>query len=217
MMTHPSYEELNDYVDALLDEPSAESLRAHSTTCADCRCTIAQLEALRDAARSLPRTETPPADVWNTIRAATIDNTRAQRARVLWQLRYQLAAAAVVLLMVASSVTWWIASQQQATPVAQAPAIAPNTTLAAYHAVEAEYTQAAADLMRLLEQRRERMDTAVVRSVEENLRVMDDAIRKAQAALLSDPANYDVAAILAATQESKLRMLRRAVDAAGGT
>ena len=217
MMTHPSYEELNDYVDALLDEPSAESLRAHSTTCADCRSTIAQLEALRDAARSLPRTETPPADVWNTIRAATTDNTRAQRARVLWQLRYQLAAAAVVLLMVASSVTWWIASQQQATPVAQAPAVTSNTTLAAYHAVEAEYTQAAADLMRLLEQRRERMDTAVVRSVEENLRVMDDAIRKAQAALLSDPANYDVAAILAATQESKLRMLRRAVDAAGGT
>ena len=217
MMTHPSYEELNDYVDALLDEPSAESLRAHSTTCADCRSTIAQLEALRDAARSLPRAETPPTDVWNTIRAATIDNARAQRARVLWQLRYQLAAAAVVLLMVASSVTWWIASQRQVTPIAQAPAIAPNATLAAYHAVEAEYTQAADDLMRLLEQRRERMDTAVVRSVEENLRVMDDAIRKAQTALLSDPANYDVAAILAATQESKLRMLRRAVDAAGGT
>jgi len=122
-----------------------------------------------------------------------------------------------VLLMVASSVTWWIASQRQVTPIAQAPAIAPNATLAAYHAVEAEYTQAADDLMRLLEQRRERMDTAVVRSVEENLRVMDDAIRKAQTALLSDPANYDVAAILAATQESKLRMLRRAVDAAGGT
>ncbi|HEY0810336.1 MAG TPA: hypothetical protein VGD49_09250 [Longimicrobiales bacterium] len=217
MMTHPSYEELNDYVDALLDERSAESLRAHSATCADCRSTIAQLQALRDAARSLPRAETPPADVWNTIRAATIDNARAQRARVLWQLRYQLAAAAVVLLMVASSVTWWIASQRQAAPVAQAPAIAPNATLAAYHAVEAEYTQAADDLMRLLEQRRERMDTAVVRSVEENLRVMDDAIRKAQTALLSDPANYDVAAILAATQESKLRMLRRAVDAAGGT
>src|SRR5687768_12335621 len=100
MMTHPTYDQLNDYVDELLDEPSAQALRTHLATCAECGSTIAQLEALRDAARALPRTESPPPDVWQTIRAATIDNAKAQRARVLWQLRYQLAAAAVVLLLV---------------------------------------------------------------------------------------------------------------------
>jgi hypothetical protein len=59
------------------------------------------------------------------------------------------------------------------------------------------------------------MDTAVIRSVEENLRVMDAAIRNMRAALSSDPDNQDVAGILAATQESKIRMLRRAVGASG--
>ncbi len=87
--------------------------------------------------------------------------------------------------------------------------------LAAYREVEAEYTRAANDLMMLMTQRRSTIDTAVVRTVEENLRLMDDAIKQARAALLSDPSNQDVAGILAATQESKLRMLRRAVAASG--
>jgi hypothetical protein len=216
MMTHPGYEELNDYVDALLDEPRAAAVREHLLGCTECSDTIDQLNDLRAVARALPRSETPPADVWAVVRAATIDNTMAQRRRVLWQLRYHLAAAAVVLLMVASSVTWWIASQRPPITVVQTVPSG-NIDLAAYRIVEADYTQAAADLMKVLEQRRERMDTAVVRSVEENLRVMDEAIRKARAALLSDPANSDVAALLAATQESKLRMLRRAVGAVGGT
>jgi hypothetical protein len=216
MMMHPSYEELNDYVDELLAEQRAVTLRAHLMDCTECGDTVDQINDLRAAARALPRSQTPPADVWSGIRAATIDNTTAQRKRVLWQMRYQLAAAAVVLLMVASSLTWWIASQRRPVTVVQAVP-AGHIDLAAYRIAEADYTQAAADLMKVLEQRRERMDTAVVRSVEENLRVMDDAIRKARAALLSDPANHDVAAILAATQESKLRMLRRAVGAVGGT
>lgn len=216
MMMHPGYEELNDYVDALLDEASAAALRTHLAGCTECSETVDQLNDLRATARALPRSETPPADVWAAVRAATIDNTMAQRKRILWQLRYQLAAAAVVLLMVASSLTWWIASQRPRTTIVQTVP-AGNIDLVAYRTVEADYSQAAADLMKVLEQRRERMDTAVVRSVEENLRIMDEAIRNARAALLSDPANSDVAALIAATQESKLRMLRRAVGAVGGT
>jgi hypothetical protein len=216
MMTHPGYEQLNDYVDALLDEPRTALLRTHLLGCNECSETVDQLNDLRATARALPRIEAPPPDVWAVVRAATIDNTIGQRRRVLWQLRYQLAAAAVVLLMVASSLTWWIASQRPPTTIVQSVPSG-NIDLAAYRTVEADYTQAAADLMKVLEQRRERMDTAVVRSVEENLRVMDEAIRNARAALLSDPANKDVAALIAATQESKLRMLRRAVSAVGGT
>jgi hypothetical protein len=213
---HPGYEELNDYVDALLDDERAAALGAHLLGCAECSETVDQLNDLRTTAQALPRSETPPPDVWAMVRAATIDNTMAQRRRVLWQLRYQLAAAAVMLLMVASSLTWWIASQRSPTTVVQAVPSG-NIDMVAYRTVEADYTQAAADLMQVLEQRRERMDTAVVRSVEENLRVMDEAIRNARAALLSDPANSDVAALIAATHESKLRMLRRAVSAVGGT
>ena len=214
MMTHPTYEELNDYADELLDAPRSEGLRAHIAVCDECSEVLTQINELKSDARSLPHSLTPPLDVWDTVRAATINSAAAQRRRVLWQLRYQLAAAAVVLLVAASTVTWWITRQNQQVVIREVTAPAANVDLVAYRKVEVEYTKAASDLLALLEQRRSTMDTAVVRSVEENLRIMDEAIGKARAALLSDPANQDVAGILTATQESKLRMLRRAV---GGT
>ena len=215
MMTHPSYEELNDYADGLVDDVARSTIDAHLTSCADCATSVDAIKDLQLWAQSLPREMKAPADVWENVRAATIENSSAQRSRVLWGMRYHLAAAAIVLLVVASSVTWYFA-RSQANSVAQQQRIANGQMqLAAYRDVEAEYTRAANDLMVLLRQRRSTMDTAVVRSVEENLRVMDDAINKARAALLSDPSNQDVAGILAATQESKLRMLRRAVVASG--
>jgi anti-sigma factor RsiW len=214
MMTHPTYEELNDYADNVLSDDARQPIHAHVASCAECAAILAEIAQLQRAAQTLPTVMTPPADVWDAVRAGTIDNRGSQRKRVLWGLRYQLAAAAVVLLLLGSSLTWFVASGRRPPIVAGTRAAAPqHANLVAYRAVEAEYSRAAADLIVLLQQRRANMDTAVVRSVEENLRIMDAAIANARAALMSDPANQDVAGILTATQESKLRMLRRAVGA----
>ena len=214
MITHPSYEELNDYADGLVDDAARATIDAHLTTCADCVTSLDSIRDLQVWAQSLPREMKAPADVWDNVRAATIENSFAQRRRILWGMRYHLAAAAMVLLVAASSITWYFA-RGEVSPVAQQTNSGGQAQLAAYRDVEAEYTRAANDLLSLMKERRSTMDTAVVRAVEENLRVMDDAINKARAALLSDPSNQDVAGILAATQESKLRMLRRAVAASG--
>lgn len=217
MITHPSFEELNDYADGVLADDARRATEAHLARCADCATSLDDIRALQQAAHALPRSMTPPDDVWQAVRSATIDNAFVQRRRVLWQLRYPLAAAAIVLLVLGSSITWYfVRNNQQPQIVRTEPAPPQHTNLVAYRAVEAEYGRAAGDLMQLLDARRANMDTAIVRSVEENLRVMDDAIAKARAALLSDPSNRDVAGILTATQESKLRMLRRAVGATGG-
>ena len=214
MSNHPTYEALNDYADGHLDDVARSGIDAHLSACGDCTATLEQIRDLQLWAQTLPRAVPAPADVWTNVRAATIDNSFSQRRRVLWQLRYHLAAAAIVLLVAASTVTWYITDSQRRPVVVQQVTPA-HTQMAAYRDVEVDYTNAANDLMVLLRQRRSVMDTAVVRAVEENLRVMDDAITKARAALLSDPSNQDVAGILAATQESKLRMLRRAVAASG--
>ena len=215
-MSHPEFEVLNDYADGLLDEQTEISTRAHLASCAECADLVEQIVTLGADARSLPKEMPVPADVWEGIRVRTVDVPSTRRA--LHQLRYHLAAAAVVLLIAASSVTWYFASNRSGETVVQNNSTrSANTNLVAYGAVEAEYGKAASELLQLLEERRSVMDTAVVRSVEENLRIMDEAIRKARAALLSDPNNNDVAGILTATQESKLRMLRRAVGTAGGT
>lgn len=214
MNIHPSYEELNDYADGLVDDVARSTIDAHLAACADCATSLDSIRDLQVWAQSLPREMKAPADVWDNVRAATIENSIAQRRRILWGMRYHLAAAAIVLLVATSSITWYFA-RGEGSPVAQQHTAAGQAQLAAYRDVEAEYTRAANDLMVLMKQRRSTIDTAVVRAVEENLRVMDEAINNARAALLSDPSNQDVAGILAATQESKLRMLRRAVAASG--
>jgi hypothetical protein len=222
-MSHPEYEVLNDYADGLLDEQAEIATQTHLRACSECSEVVEQIITLSADARSLPREVPVPLVVWENVRAATTASAGARQhastRRMLWQLRYHLAAAAIVLLVAASTVTWYIASQRNPQVIVReaSPRGASTTNLVAYGAVEAEYTKAAEDLLELLEQRRPTMDTAVVRSVEENLRTMDEAIRRARAALLSDPDNNDVAGILTATQESKLRMLRRAVGGAGGT
>jgi hypothetical protein len=217
MMTHPEYEVLNDYADDLLDEPAAAHVRAHLDGCVECARVLAQVNALQNEARALPRSVTAPPEIWSAVRAATIDNANATRRRVLQQLRYQLAAAAVVLLVAASTLTWYFtkAGTDMETFTDTGTYTARHANLVAYREVEVEYGKAVDELMQLLAQRRANTDTAVIRSVEENLRIMDEAIKRARAALLSDPDNGDVAGILTATQESKIRMLRRAVGAGG--
>ena len=216
-MSHPEFEVLNDYADGLLDEQTEISTRTHLASCAECADLVEQIVTLSADARSLPKEMAVPADVWENIRVRTVDVPSTRRA--LHQLRYHIAAAAIVLLIAASSVTWYFASNRPGETIVQNrdSTRSANINLVAYGAVEAEYGKAASDLLLLLEERRSGMDTAVVRSVEENLRIMDEAIRKARTALLSNPNNNDVAGILTATQESKLRMLRRAVGTAGGT
>ena len=218
MMMHPEYETLNDFADGLLDEQGKTHVQTHIATCGECAELVEQIRTLTADARSLPHEMVAPPEIWQSVAAATIDSRAPSKRAALWQLRYHLAAAALVLLVAASTVTWYFAAQrEQQVVVREVPVAAGNTSLVAYQAVEAEYGKAADELVRLLEQRRGSLDTAVVRSVEENLRIMDEAIRRAREALTSDPNNNDVAGILTATQESKLRMLRRAVGVAGGT
>lgn len=217
MMMHPEYETLNDFADGLLDEQSRNQVAAHIATCGECAELIEQIRTLTADARALPRELTAPPEIWQSIAAATVDQTTPSKRAAFWQLRYHLAAAAIVLLVAASTVTWYFAGQREQQIIVREVPAGAATSLVAYQAVEAEYGKAADELLRMLQQRRGSLDTAVVRSVEENLRIMDEAIRRAREALRSNPNNNDVAGILTATQESKLRMLRRAVGVAGGT
>jgi hypothetical protein len=82
---------------------------------------------------------------------------------------------------------------------------------------EADYLEATRALLLVLEERRDRMDPAVVATVEQNLRVIAAAVENAKAALAADPANQDVTAILNATYQTQIRMLRSATRAWGET
>lgn len=214
-MTHPTEAELNDYVDGALDERSHAGIEGHVRHCDACRVEVDGLRALLSQAKSLPPGVDAPARLWSAVRDETIDRRLARRS-LLWELRAPLAAAALLLVVAASGITWWLARGTDPAGVATVPAAGPAAAPTLAQA-EADYVEAARRLLLVLEQRRERMDPVIVRAVEENLLVTGTAIAEAKAALDADPGNQSVAAILNATYQTRVRMLKRAVKLTGET
>jgi hypothetical protein len=64
---HPRQEELNDYVDGVLDPGAQQQVAQHVEDCTDCALLVAQLQHIVTAAKTLPLLQ-PRADVWQRIR-----------------------------------------------------------------------------------------------------------------------------------------------------
>ena len=85
------------------------------------------------------------------------------------------------------------------------------------------YDQAVADLEKMLEANRSRLDPETVRILEANLQTIDQAIDQSRKALRADPANVYLNNHFAASRNRKIALLRRASalamtqDAVGGS
>lgn len=214
MNWHPSETQLNDYADGELAESEHDVVAEHIADCAECASVVRGLRQLLADAAALPPSIEPPSHLWQRVRGGTI-SPRPSRARMLWELRVPLAAAATVLIVAASAVTWWIAPTSQGP---QAVAVSePAPAGLGLARAEVDYLEATSTLLLVLEERRDRMDPVVVATVEQNLRVIAAAVENAKAALAADPANQDVTAILNATYQTQIRMLRNATRVWGET
>lgn len=214
MNWHPNETQLNDYADGELAESERDVVAEHVTGCAECASVVRGLRELLADAAALPASIEPPPHLWQRVRGRTI-SPRPSRSRMLWELRVPLAAAATVLIVAASAVTWWIAPGGQGPQAVVVSDPAPAELGLAQ--AEADYLEATRTLLLVLDERRARMDPAVVTTVEQNLRVIAAAVENAKAALAVDPANQDVTAILNATYQTQIRMLRNATRVWGET
>jgi hypothetical protein len=77
-------------------------------------------------------------------------------------------------------------------------------------ALTTRYDAAVADLERVLAAGRSTLDTSTVRVLEQNLALIDQAIRDAERALAADPGNAYLNAHLARTMRQKIDLLRQA-------
>ena len=91
--------------------------------------------------------------------------------------------------------------------VIQAPA--QTNLLLASRIANNDYESAIAQLERVLDVGRDRLDSATVRKVEEKLALIDKAIDEARQALSADPSNAYLNRYLAGTMRRKLDLLRR--------
>ena len=132
----------------------------------------------------------------------------------------QLLAAGIALMVLSGGSVWLLRpdTRPDATPtIASGPAPAPaESGLGAPASWQRRaapgYDAAVADLERVLAEGRGRLDTATVRVLEQNLRVIDHAIEQARRAVAADSANSYLNSHLAETMRRKLDLLRQAAS-----
>jgi anti-sigma factor RsiW len=215
MNQHPSWERLNDFVDDCLTTEARSATAAHVLQCPACRSQLDGLRRLTTAARQLPPASIEPeGQDWDRVARAI--GAPLPRASAWWQRPRTLVAAAGILVAASSGLTalalrgdWRAEPAQQ---VVSAPESAPLLQPASWHAVEQGYLASVDELRALLDGRRESLSPKTVAMVERHLATIDAAIAEARAALLGDPANAELAGVLAKGYRHKVELLRRATQ-----
>ena len=217
MTAHLDYE-LSAYLDGELEAADRLRVEAHLAECAECRQVLEELRLMVRRAATLD--DRPPEhDLWPAIEAriasastADVIPLESRRRRIAFSVP-QLAAAAVALMTLSSGIA---AVAMRGGFGAPAPVSAPAETgvravgasLPAATGLES-YDAAIADLQQALDARRGQLDTATVRVVEQSLRVIDQAIDQARAALARDPGNPYLNGHLRRSLDNKLELLRQ--------
>ena len=191
--------QLNEYVDGTLAADARALVEAHLMQCAGCRAAVAELRALVDGARGLPRAIEPASELWTGIAGRL--GTRGSGFGTRWW-RGGLAAAATLVI-----------------GFALYRLLPPSTVLSrpggrGWVAVQAEYEHATDDLTRALAAERDRLEPATLALLERNLGVIDAAIRESRDALARDPENIELRGLFAAAARHKVELLRWATRAA---
>ena len=215
-MTHDTWtDRLSEYVDGELDSATTRALELHLEGCADCRSIADDLRTMSARGRALPEL-TPRADLWRGIESRIHEDGvvpfRPATRRGLLISWPRLAAAALLLGLASGGAVYGVTRLSERTPeVATAPANQTNgnggvaTPVNAGTTVTQSTANAVADLEMILAS--ERLDSATVRVLVQNLARIDSAIADAERALAADPSNAYVSRHLASTARRKVELL----------
>ena len=208
--SHPSFEQLSDFLDGGLTPEARREIETHLARCARCGRDRDRLEALLVRTRALPAEVEPPAELWSAVQRELLPAPASGTRRV-----WLLAAAALLLVAVSSAVTALLVRRPQTVIVRHEETPTPTAVVrlpVAARAVDADYQAVIRELDESLAQRRAQLAPETIAKVEASLRVVDQAIAEARRALAADPANRDLVDLLAASYERKLELLRRASE-----
>lgn len=225
---HPT-DALSSYLDDELEAGPRREIDAHLAVCAECTAALDELRSVVQSAGTL-EAKAPERDLWPEIEARLAPRGRfavaGSTSRRWWRDRAfvltvpQLAAAAAVVVFLSGAGAWLMLRSAVRAPAPGSVASAPPATVlaptsgAAFATFDArQYDAAVADLQKALEQNRSRLDPATIRTVERNLKIIDQAIEEARKALDADPANPYLNGHIAEQMRRKIRVLRQATDA----
>lgn len=224
---------LDDHVEGSLRRVEADEVERHLAACSSCRAEVEALRSILAEAGALPRSIEPGHDLWPAIAArirelppegeaaAPAAGTRG-RARVVPMTWPWLAAAGIALVVLSSALTALVLRGPgeprdrvaQGVPAAEEIGVGTPPELAA---LERTYVRATDELLVALRRERGDLSPATVALIEDNLRVIDHAIRESRAALARDPGNDELTRMLESAYEQKLELLRQATRLAAAT
>ena len=218
---------LSEYLDDELAPDERAAMEAHLRQCAACGAVLADLKRIVTRARGL-EDRLPERDLWPGI-ATRIGSSSgevpaidlgAERMRRRWSFSLpQLIAAGIALIALSGGTAWLLhptgspsVAARGTTPSTPIVTVASPSRSAGDRARVAgqSYASAVADLERVLDQGRGRLDTTTVKVIERNLASIDSAIAQAQRALAADSASVYLNSHLAETRQRKLELLRQA-------
>ncbi len=207
---------LDNLADGTLAESTAGALNAHLKTCAACRDAEAGARALAARVEALPRAVEPARDLWPGI-AARITASNVVPGEFPGRARRRVplaAAAAAAAILVAATAVVTAVRGRGARPSATAglQSSEPGAVQASLALADARstYETARTQLLAALAARRGSLSPATLRVVDDNLRIIDRAVREMEDALARDPGNADLPALLVAAYRQEIDMLQRA-------
>lgn len=206
-------ERLDEYVDGGLAEAEFQAMELHLAGCEVCRSEERLLRAVLAHAEALPEEKMPERDLWAGIASRIREEKGGRGAAWRWNPAALAAAAAVVVAVSGALVVRHtrppVSGARTVQGVAQLAAV--TTSQAGLRAAEREYARATAELMQVLEQQRPSLSPETARTIEDNLRTIDQALAQVRAALEKDPTDQRLAHLLTATHQKKVDALQRIV------
>jgi anti-sigma factor RsiW len=207
---------LDDLLDGALPGDERARVEAHLAGCTECSGELEAIRRLLADISELPSEVETSRDLWPEIATRLEPRSTVVRGRFGAASRPWLAIAATVLAAIGSLVIAYSLGRQhsetrtvavrEATPLA-VPASLAETDFAA---AEVEFRAARDQLLAALASRSDSMSPETRRTVDANLRVIDEAIERISAALVDDPLNPRLANQLASAYRRQIELLQRA-------
>jgi len=220
------YEErLNDCLDGLLSPPERTGVERHLEGCASCREFLAAMRSLRERTASLPRSLEPERDLWPGIREglparrAGLPKSRAgfpAWARG-WGGLMPAAASVVLVILIAAAVV--IGLRRSAVPRGPVEGGLPGAGTAQVaragqeplEMAEAEYRAATEKLLAALRSERQGASPEALKVIEENLRIVENAIQEIRRAAAGHPGRRVDERMVTNLYRTRFELLRQAV------
>jgi hypothetical protein len=235
MTIHGNDDRLSGFAEETLPEAERAAVMEHLADCPECREAVEWLRRLRREAGELPREIEPAHDLWPAIEGRIREGSIPRAARSSdripsiearagrsgrkggpasrWGSPFLLRAAAVVLLAgfawgTATLVTRSDGEPHPAAAVEGAPDDPFQRFASSPEAVTEAYEPAIRELRAILDSERDRLHPGTVGILEENLRIIDEAIRDSYDALAADPADVESIRALDHIYAQKVQLLR---------